>query len=486
MNPTIKIVIGSRITDLGVVSENNKIEIHVPRQIAFLDCMLKTMGYTLCSAYLITGEPRDDDIISTAARRLIGDLSSELSAFSGAHDLFRVSIKYPLYKTLYRLRSRAEIYGYLATNYLETSPPDLDLALRLAAENAGFKVDGEWLSVKMVRRYSINIRADWLKAALTIESLRRSFDEYLNPLIKILKSVETPQIGDPPPPESLIESVEGRVVDYRSVRNRIESVRKSRKSKTQAKMLNILSTSKIVVDRESGIKMVVKSFSEYTSAKWFLISPTVDLMTLIDIRPKILPQTRFWNEYRYTIELRGRGVYTQRILYIDPWSLTMLKEYIEGEPLSSYASDRASIGEAIEIFMRTIAEIHSNEICLTDTKPDNFIAVDKGETAYCVDLEQAGRCRRYSHMAWDLTVFPYFLLLAAPGDVASSIPSIIEDRIRIYLDRLRLSNNSKEKILKSFSDPRVTSIFLVSLSIVGPTRIKQLVDMLKKLSSLEI
>ncbi len=479
----IRIVVKSRITDLGVVTKDQLTEIHVPKQIALLDCMLKTMGYSLCAAYLVSGEPRDDDIVNAAARRLVSDLSNDLSAFSGAYGLFRVNIKYPLYKNLYRLTSRAEIYKHLAIRYLESGSPDLDLAIGITAKNAGFRVDGSWLSMDRRRRYLVNIRADWLKAIPAIESLRRSFDEYLNPLIKILKSVKTPQLEDPPPPEDLIECVEGKVIDYRSIKDKIDDSEMIQSNKNLPKILSALSTSKIVRDRESGIKMVMKSFSDYASAKWLLISPTVDLMTLVGIRPKALPQTRFWNEYRYTIELRKRGIATQRILYIDPWSLTMLKEYIEGEPLSSYAIYKGLIGEAIEIFMRTIAKIHSSGVCLIDTKPDNFITIEGSDTAYCIDLEQAGECRRYSHMAWDLIVFPYFLLLIAPSNVASRIPLIIEDKIKVYLDSLKLGDEAKARILKSLSDPRVTSIFLISMSIVGPTRIKPLLDILKKLGS---
>lgn len=482
----IRIVIRNRITDLGVVTRGNVIEILVPRQIAILDCMLKTMGYSLCSAYLVLGEPRDEDIIGTAARRLVGDLLSDLSAFSGAHGLFRVNAKYPLYKALYRLRSRADVYKYLAIKYLENGMSDTDLAVRIAAKNAGLRIDGEWLSMdKSKRKYSVNIRADWPKVAPAIESLRRSLDDYLNPFIKVLRRVEIPQLEDPPPPEDLIELVEGRVIDYRSIKSRIDDMRRDQGSRSLPKILNVLSTSRIVIDRESGVKMVVKSFSDYASAKWLLISPTVDLMTLVGISPKVLPQTRFWNEYRYTVELRRHGVATQRILYIDPWSSTMLKEYIEGRPLSSYAVDGEMIDRAIEIFMKTMAKIHSNGVCLIDTKPDNFIAIDGDDTAYCVDLEQAVQCKRYSHMAWDLVVFSYFLLLAAPSNAANRIPLILEDKIRIYLDGLRFGGNSKEKILRSMSDPRITSIFLVSLSIVGPMRIKQLLNILKKLSSLE-
>ncbi|MEM2203620.1 MAG: hypothetical protein QXI22_04605 [Sulfolobales archaeon] len=481
----IRIVVKSRITDLGVVTTNHVTEIRVPKQITLLDCMLKTMGYSLCAAYLVSGEPRDDDIVSAAARRLVSDLSNDLSAFSEAHGLFRVSIKYPLYKNLYRLTSRAEIYKHLAIRYLENGSPDVDLAIGITARNAGFKIDGGWLSIDKEKGYLVNIRADWLKTIPAIESLKRSFDEYLNPLIKILKSVRIPQLEDPPPPEDLIECVEGKVIDYRSIRDRIYDSGVVRSDKTLPKILNALSTSRIVRDRESGVKMVMKNFSDYASAKWLLISPTVDLMTRVGIRPKALPRARFWNEYRYTIELRRLGIATQRILYIDPWSLTMIKEYIEGEPLSRYAIYGGMVDEAVEIFMRTIAKIHSSGVCLIDTKPDNFIAMEGSDTAYCIDLEQAGRCRRYSHMAWDLVVFPYFLLLIAPNNMANRIPLIIEDKIRIYLDSLKLGDKAKARILSSLSDPRITYIFLVGLSIIGPTKIKPLLDILKKLGSLK-
>jgi len=480
----IRIVVSNKITDLRRRRDGKITTIYIPRRLLIIDCMFKALGYRACSLYLLLGEPRDDEIISLASRSLIRDLIWDFSIFSAGYDLVRLSVRYPLYKNLYRLsRSDGSIYSYLATQYLEKGRSDIDLAIGFNAERYGFKVSNQWISRERPIRVMTPIKADWIKVDNIMGNLRRSVNEFLNPLVKMLRDVEVPQIYNPPPPEILIEAVEGRVINYDDVRTRLTRVKNDPLVKgALPKMLGSISASKIYVDRESGVKIVVKRFSEYTSTKWLLISPTVDLITFVGIRPKTLPSTRFWNEYRYTVELRKYGIKTPRILYIDPWSLTMIREYIEGEPLSIYIARGNSLDNAVEIFMNAISEIHNKGLCMVDTKPDNFLVSRDGEIYY-VDLEQVERCRKTIHMSWDIAVFSYFTCLAAPSEHLERIPEIFRDKIDIYLKKLSYNDEVRGSILRGFSDPRLTPIFILSLSVVNPVRLKILVDVFKRLSS---
>lgn len=483
----LRIHVSNRITELRSVEKDGEILIYIPRQLILLDCMFKALSFTACPIYLLLGEPRDQEIIGAAAKTLVRDLARDLSVFSGAIDLFRINVKYPLYRNLYRMGEIwGELYRYLASQYLEKDAGDVDLAVSLYASRSGFIVRDQWMWREKPSSIGIRIKPDLRRASNIIESLGKPVYEYINPLSRILRSIRIPRTPDPPPPETLIEAIEGRVINYNMIKDRIAEIReKSYGERAIAKILGSMYSSRVIMDKESGVKMVIKRFSEYTSAKWLLISPTVDLITLIGIRPKALPLTRFWNEYRYSIELRRRGIRTPRILYIDPWSLTMIREYIDGDPLGVLI-ERGGIDRAIEIFMRTIARIHSNGFCMVDTKPDNYIAGDGMDTAYCVDLEQISPCRKPLHMAWDLAVFMYFTSLLAPEPIGDRIPEVFSWGMGIYLDSVTYDESTKNSVVKKLSDPRISSAFIMSLSILGPSRLKLFIDILKKASSTSI
>jgi len=483
----IKVFLADKIVDIRLARSRGAAAIMIPRQLVALDCMFKALGYRVCSLYLILGEPRDHEVIGAASRGIIRDLMWDFSVLAGGQDLVRVSLRYPLYKNLYRLaKSYGSIYSYVASQYLEKGKADVDLAIAISAERHGFKVDGQWIYREKPLKIGFRLRSDWVKADSIVEGLKKPLEEYLNPLGRVVRSVEVEAAQDLLPPESLVEAVEGRVISYDRIRDRLLRLKLSNThGKAISKILGAISSSKVVIDKESGVKMVVKRFSEYTSTKWLLISPTVDMMNLIGIRPKALPSTRFWNEYRYSIELRRYGVKTPRILYIDPWSLTMIREYIEGEPLSAYIAEGERVGEAVEIFMKAISEIHRRGLCMVDTKPDNFVVAGDGYVYY-VDLEQVESCRKPSHMAWDIAVFSYFTALAVPSSVLEGLPGIFGEKIYTYLDRLGHDGEFKRAIVKSLSDPRLTPIFILSLSVVNPLRLKTLVDVFKKISAVSI
>jgi len=480
----IRVLLTDKIAGIRSILRGGSRAIIIPRQLVAIDCMFKALGYRACSLYLILGEPRDHEIIVSASKSLVRDLVWDFSVFDGAHDLVRVNVKYPLYKILYRLgRGDGSIYSYIASQYLEKGRGDIDLAITVASGRYGFKVEGEWIYREKPLRVGLHLRSDWMRSDKIVEGLRKPIDWYLNPLGRAVRGIEVKTPQELPPPETLIEIAEGRVISYESVKDRLVRLKPAvSRGKSLSKILGAISSSKVVVDRESGARMVVKRFSEYTSTKWLLISPTVDMMNLVGIRPKALPSTRFWNEYRYSRELRRYGIKTPRILYIDPWTLTMIREYIEGEPLSAYIAVGSGVEGAVEIFMKAISDIHRRGFCMVDTKPDNFIVASGGDVYY-VDLEQVDSCKKPSHMAWDIAVFSYFASLAVPSELLEDLPRIFSEKIHIYLGRIGYEGEFKRSVIKSLSDPRLTPIFILSLSVVNPLRLKTLVDIFKKLST---
>jgi len=130
-------------------------------------------------------------------------------------------------------------------------------------------------------------------------------------------------------------------------------------------------------------------------------------------------------------------------------------EYIEGENLSqaikriamatehqTFEEELANIGKAGEIF----ANVHSHNIALGDTKPENMLVKQDG-SIYMIDFEQA---TQGGDKAWDVAVFLYYsghYLLPLYGN--SKAESIAKAFINGYLkaggdvDVIRKAGSSK-------------------------------------------
>lgn len=480
----IRVILSSRLQDLRRDVSEEEVRIYVPRQLAWADCVMGFLNYAVCSPYLVAGEPREESLVLASSRRLLLDLSREARIFSEIWDLVSFSPKYPLYRKLYELgESEASIYRILAAEYLERGAEDLEVGILVNAPRAGFSIRGGRLAAE--RRGGAWIAsADIARVSRILGGLRRSLGEYVSPVKRLFSEFPVSGGPDPPPPESMIEIPEGAVLPYKKIRGRLEILpREPVEGRRVVKILKRASSSRIAVDRGSGVRLVVKRFSDPSAAKWVLVSPAVDIMTLVGVKPKMLPSTRFWNEYRSSLLFRERGMMVPRILYIDPWDLVMVKEYVEGQPLSSFLEEGEDLERAVEAFMRTIALAHSSGLCLVDTKPDNFVAGGRGGIYY-VDLEQAGPCLKPYHMAWDIAIFSYFAAIMVPEKALAALTASLKMGVQIYMGALSPSVRERErnKILRSLSDPRLASALLLSLSIIDPLRLRPVVRIFKELS----
>ena len=110
-----------------------------------------------------------------------------------------------------------------------------------------------------------------------------------------------------------------------------------------------------------------------------------------------------------TILLKRHGIPVPDVIHVDLERKALVKEYIDGEPLSAYIKEffkgsddnpRTYISQAAEI----IAKAHSINVTLGDCKPDNFV-VSRDYRVFFVDLEQASKG---GERAWDVAEFLYF------------------------------------------------------------------------------
>jgi Kae1-associated kinase Bud32 len=156
-------------------------------------------------------------------------------------------------------------------------------------------------------------------------------------------------------------------------------------------------------------KVLVKRFKEWSGFKWFPLS-----MWSIGARTfAVLGRSRLARECAISEFLRCEGLNVPKILHVSHSERLIFMEYIEGEDLSNaikrigtatskkkIEKDLAKIAKVGEMF----AHVHSLNVTLGDTKPENVI-VDPDGKIYLLDFEQASHD---GDKAWDVAVFLYY------------------------------------------------------------------------------
>ncbi len=156
-------------------------------------------------------------------------------------------------------------------------------------------------------------------------------------------------------------------------------------------------------------KVLVKRFKDWSGFKWFPLG-----LWSFGIRNfAVLGRYRLAKECAISELLHREGFNVPRILHVSHSERLVFMEYIEGENLScaikriveSRSPEKAE--KDLTTIMRvgeTLAKVHSHNVGLGDTKPENVIVTPKDEI-YLLDFEQASR---ESDKAWDVAVFLYY------------------------------------------------------------------------------
>jgi Kae1-associated kinase Bud32 len=157
------------------------------------------------------------------------------------------------------------------------------------------------------------------------------------------------------------------------------------------------------------MKVLVKRFKDWSGFKWFPLS----IWTLGARTFAVLGKSRLAKECAISEVLRCEGFNVPKILHVNNNERLVFMEYIEGEDLSNSIKrlatsnaeenknrELASIERVGEIYAR----VHSLNVTLGDTKPENIIVAPNGDL-YLLDFEQASRS---DDKAWDIAEFLYY------------------------------------------------------------------------------
>ncbi len=158
-------------------------------------------------------------------------------------------------------------------------------------------------------------------------------------------------------------------------------------------------------------KVIAKRFKDWSGFKWFPLT-----IWSLGARPfAITAQTRLAKECAISEFLHNEGFNVPKILHVSNAERLIFMEYIEGESLSqaikriaiasehqTFEKELASIEKAGEI----LASVHSHNIVLGDTKPENMLVKPDG-TICMIDFEQAAQDAD-GDKAWDVAVFLYY------------------------------------------------------------------------------
>jgi tRNA A-37 threonylcarbamoyl transferase component Bud32 len=156
-------------------------------------------------------------------------------------------------------------------------------------------------------------------------------------------------------------------------------------------------------------KVFAKRFKDWSGFKWFPLT----IWSFGARSFAVSAQARLAKECAISELLHSEGINVPRILHVSNAERVVFMEYIEGENLSQAikriaavtnqkdaATELAKISEVGEVF----AKVHSLDVSLGDTKPENVLIKPDGSVCL-IDFEQA---TQGDDKAWDVALFLYY------------------------------------------------------------------------------
>jgi Kae1-associated kinase Bud32 len=204
-------------------------------------------------------------------------------------------------------------------------------------------------------------------------------------------------------------------------------------------------------------KVLVKRFRDWSGFKWFPLT----LWSLGARTFAVLGRSRLEKECAISELLRCAGFNVPKVLHVSHNERLVFMEYIEGENLSNAikriaaAESEEKAQEDLTRIMRvgeTFARVHSLNVALGDTKPENVIVAPE-EKIYLLDFEQASR---EGDKAWDVAEFLYYSGHYLPLYSNDKAESIARAFISGYLNA-----GGNVAAVKKAGDPKYTRVFSV-------------------------
>jgi Kae1-associated kinase Bud32 len=161
-------------------------------------------------------------------------------------------------------------------------------------------------------------------------------------------------------------------------------------------------------------RVLAKRYKDWSGFKWFPLT----LWSFGARSFSVSAQARLAKECAINELLISEGFNVPKILHVSNAERLVFMEYIDGTNLSQFvkriatAKKHEPIGDELaklEMAGETLAKVHSHNITLGDTKPENMI-VKRDDRIYLIDFEQATQDgkKEDENKAWDVAVFLYY------------------------------------------------------------------------------
>jgi tRNA A-37 threonylcarbamoyl transferase component Bud32 len=205
-------------------------------------------------------------------------------------------------------------------------------------------------------------------------------------------------------------------------------------------------------------KVVVKRFRDWSNFKWFPLT-----LWAVGTRTfAVASISRLEREWAINRLLESKGFAVPKLLHVSPGERLIVMEYVEGSSLSRVvkhvfsAKTNRDVKEDLDVIGKVgtlFGQVHSLNIALGDTKPENIL-IGKNSEVYLMDFEQASR---NGDPNWDVAEFIYY-----SGHYAS--PLIDVYRVQQFAEAFikgYLASGGKSNVIKSASSAKYTKVFSV-------------------------
>jgi len=167
----------------------------------------------------------------------------------------------------------------------------------------------------------------------------------------------------------------------------------------------------LIRTNQNGVdkKVLVKRFKDWSGFKWFPLS----IWSLGARTFAVLARSRLARECAISELLRCSGLNVPKILHVNNNERLIFMEYIEGEDLSysikriAASNSKDELEKELDKILKVgeiFAIVHSLDVTLGDTKPENVMVSPTGDI-YLLDFEQASRS---GDKSWDIAEFLYY------------------------------------------------------------------------------
>ena len=195
--------------------------------------------------------------------------------------------------------------------------------------------------------------------------------------------------------------------------------------------------------RENGVKTVVmKKYRDWKAVKW--VPTTLWIAGFVDFTP--IPSERLLREVRALLTLSKYGFKVPHIYAVDWVNKVLVREYVEGLPLSDIIKEIKRTYEISYKAGELLAKMHSKNIIFGDSRPSNIVY--SNGILVPVDLEQSSTT---ISAGWDIIEFLSFLsvdLLFKVKAVLKAIESFTEGYLSIRKDKSIFYDAFKAKYVR--------------------------------------